>query len=495
MSEPGYRVLVRELDGAVDTSAVFGRLYAHAPRAFWLDSALVRPGIARFSFLGDAHGPLSEVVCHHVDNGVLRVDSAIGTTMRRESIFDYLRTELVRRRVEAPPLPFDFTGGYVGYFGYELKTHCGSPNRYRAPYPDAAWVFADRFLVVDHACMRTYLLALYRGLDGPTGAAAARDWLRDTAAILAALPPERAREGCDTPSDIDETVAVEPWLLRDRDAYCRDVEVCLDYLRAGESYEINLTNLAAIPADDSGLATYRRLRRLNPAPYAAYLRIGGIEIACSSPERFLRVGGENTVEAKPIKGTAPRDINPVEDALLGDGLAHDAKARAENLMIVDLIRNDLGRVCSIGSVHVPTLMEVETYRTLHQLVSTVRGRLRTELGVIDAVRACFPGGSMTGAPKLRTCEIIEELEGRARGVYSGSLGYLACNGTADLNIVIRTMVLVDDRWHIGAGGAIVLDSDPTTEYEEMLLKAAAPARAVSVAPHVRARCRQAANRV
>jgi para-aminobenzoate synthetase len=244
-----------------------------------------------------------------------------------------------------------------------------------------------------------------------------------------------------------------------------------------ESYEICLTNAARLPAAGSGLGLYRRLRRLNPAPYAAYLRLGGVEVACSSPERFLRIDRHRTAEARPVKGTAPRGRTPAQDARLRDALASGAKTRAENLMIVDLLRNDLGRVCEPGSVHVPELMVTETYATVHQLVSTVRGTLRPDVDAVGCVRACFPGGSMTGAPKLRTMEIIDRLETAARGIYAGAIGYLGCDGTADLNIVIRTAVLAGGEWHVGAGGAIVLGSDPAEEYAEMVLKAMTTLRA------------------
>ncbi|AJE81270.1 Para-aminobenzoate synthase [Streptomyces albus] len=465
-----YRLHVRELAGAVDTEAAFQELYADSAHAFWLDSARVEEGLSRFSFLGDGSGPLAETVRYRTGEGLVVVDAA-RPSVHRESVFDYLKRELTRREIEAPPLPFDFTGGYVGYFGYELKADCGSPNAHTARTPDAVWLFADRFLAVDHAARRTYLLALSEGPD--TGAATR--WLERTAARLAALGP------LDEPPAV-ASGPVEPRLAHGREAYVRAVQASQDHLHAGESYEVCLTNSADFPAYDSGWETYRRLRRLNPAPYAAFLHLGDLDVACSSPERFLTISPGGTAETKPIKGTAPRGATPAEDEAARRELVSSAKTRAENLMIVDLLRNDLGRVCEVGSVEVPVLMAAESYATVHQLVSTIRGRLKPGADAVDCVRACFPGGSMTGAPKLRTLEIIESLERRARGIYSGSLGYLSCNGAADLNIVIRTMVRTGDRWELGAGGAIVLDSDPVDEYEEMLLKADAPARALRAHP-------------
>jgi para-aminobenzoate synthetase len=390
-------------------------------------------------------------------------------------VFDYLKRQLGNRRVDATGLPFDFTGGYVGYFGYEMKADCGSSNRHRSPAPDAAWLFADRVIAVDHEEGFTYAVCLAE--DTPQAAREAADWLEGALADLSCVATDRQPPVAGSPYPADPGAA-EPWLVRDRATYLADIEACRRALRSGTSYEVCLTNAARLPAPPDALEFYRTLRRDNPAPYAAFLRFGELEVAGSSPERFLRIGRDGTAEARPIKGTAPRGDGPEEDARLRDALASDAKTRAENLMIVDLLRNDLGQVCRTGTVRVSKLMATETYATVHQLVSTVEGRLRPGTDAVDCVRACFPGGSMTGAPKLRTLEIIDSLETEARGVYSGALGYFGCGGGADLSIVIRTAVFADGVMHLGAGGAIVLDSDPDAEYDEMLLKTAAPMRAL-----------------
>ncbi|GAB2510925.1 aminodeoxychorismate synthase component I [Nocardia heshunensis] len=466
-----YRVEQTVVERAVDTEAIFDALYSASPHAFWLDSEHVEPGLDRFSFLGDASGPLAEVVRYRVGSGRVEVESATGRRDVPGGVLDYLSGELRRRRIDFPDVPFDFAGGYVGYLGYEMKADCGAQAVHRSPTPDAQWIFADRLIVVDHEAGRTHLLAL----SEPESPAVAQDWLTAARAIVETLPtwenpPPLALH-------VDEAT-VAPFLTRGRERYLADVAACREQLLAGESYEICITDSARPPGDADGLTVYRTLRRSNPAPYAAFLRFADLEVASSSPERFLKVDRSRTVESKPIKGTAPRGHTPAEDAELAAELARSPKTRAENLMIVDLLRNDLGRVCEIGSVHVPHLMAVETYTTLHQLVSTVRGRLRPELTVIDCLRACFPGGSMTGAPKLRTLEIIDTLETEARGIYSGTIGFLGLGGTADLNIVIRTAVRHEGGWRVGAGGAVVLDSDPAEEYREMVWKAAAALRAL-----------------
>jgi para-aminobenzoate synthetase len=479
-----FGVAVRKLGFAVDAEAAFTRLFAASPRAFWLDSALARPGLARFSYLGDGSGPYAEFVTYRAGGGVLEVRASTGPRRAPGGIFGYLQRELRDRVIEAPALPFGFCGGYVGYFGYELKADCGSPGRHRAATPDACWLFADRLVVVDHEQDEVYLLALHDRSAATVRAAAA--WLDSVAGVLSCLsrtvsttqprPATPAAAGLEA-APVAGLAIGEQWLARGRERYLADVAACQRALRAGESYEICLTNTLRLPAVGDGYAFYRRLRRLNPAPYAAYLRCDGVEVACSSPERFLKVSPGGLVEAKPVKGTAPRGDGPGEDERLRDALAADPKNLAENLIITDLLRNDLSRVCEPGSVHVPKLAAVESYPAVHHLVSTVRGRLRRDADAIDCARACFPGGSMTGAPKLRTMEIIDALEDQARGIYSGAIGYLSGNGCADLNIVIRTAVLAGGEWQIGAGGAVVLDSDAEAEYREMLLKAGTVLRA------------------
>ncbi|MET9758379.1 aminodeoxychorismate synthase component I [Streptomyces sp. NPDC006372] len=471
----GYRLHTRRITGAVDTEAAFTRMYAGSSRAFWLDSSLVEPGRSRFSFFGDDSGPLAELVRYDVTTGRCEIERA-GRPVRKvaASVFDYLKRQLTSRRVDGTGLPFDFTGGYVGYLGYEVKADCGSPNRHRSTAPDAAWLFADRVIAVDHQEGFTYAVCLAE--DTPQAAREAADWLEGALADLSCVATERPP--LSGPPAAADPGAAEPWLVRDRARYLADIEACKQELRAGTSYEICLTNAARLPAPPDAFAFYRTLRRDNPAPYAAFLRFGELEVAGSSPERFLRIGRDGTAEARPIKGTAPRGDGPEEDARLRDALASDAKTRAENLMIVDLLRNDLGQVCRTGTVRVSKLMATETYATVHQLVSTVEGRLRPGTDAVDCVRACFPGGSMTGAPKLRTLEIIDSLETEARGIYSGAIGYFGCGGGADLSIVIRTAVFAGGEMHLGAGGAIVLGSDPDAEYEEMLLKTAAPMRAL-----------------
>ncbi|MGN6586912.1 MAG: aminodeoxychorismate synthase component I [Solirubrobacterales bacterium] len=464
------RLRVRQLEGACDSEASFAALYGRSENAFWLDSS-ARGGGARFSFLGDDSGPRGALFTYELGSGEVRVERHGETRFLPGTIFDCLSREL-REAAPAPSdLPFDFSCGFAGYLGYELKADCEPIEGPVAETPDAALIFADRLVAIDHEADRTYLLAV----ADEGGGSSAEHWLEQTGEALVESEPLEDLDGVPA-----ERLDLE--LERPRERYMEDIEACRRHLAAGETYEVCLTNRAVgVPVSDPFLL-YRRLRRLNPAPFSAYLRFGDLAVLSSSPERFLKVEADGRVEAKPIKGTRRRSEDTSEDARLAEQLRRDEKCRAENVTIVDLLRNDLGRVCSFGSVEAASLFEVETYETVHQLVSTVRGQLRPGLDALDCVRACFPPGSMTGAPKLRTMEILDELEGTARGVYSGAIGYLGLGGSADLSVAIRTIVTDARRTTIGTGGAIVLDSVPEDEYEEMLLKLRAPARALAPEP-------------
>jgi para-aminobenzoate synthetase len=463
----GARLQHRTLEKWCDPEAAFVALYGDREHAVWLDSSRAEPGLSRFSFMGAPDGPLAQIVRYDVATQALTVQRAGGREELRESVLDYCERELARLHATAPELPFDFTCGFAGYLGYELKAERGGDLVHRSPLPDAALVFCDRLIAFDHDEHRVHLLAL----ADSAGAAEADAWLaatgRDLEGLATPAPPTPPAPG-----------ALSFSAREARDAYLANIAACKHEIFEGETYEVCLTTELRSDRAIDPLAAYRVLRARNPAPHAALLRLGDVSVLSSSPERFLRVDRERIVESKPIKGTAPRAAHPAEDAYRAAALREDDKSRAENLMIVDLVRNDLGRVCTLGTVEVPKLMAVESYATVHQLVTTIRGRLRDDASALDAIRAAFPGGSMTGAPKLRTMEIIDRLEGGPRGVYSGALGFLSVNGTADLSIVIRTLVASPNGLQIGAGGAIVAASDPDAEHDEMLLKARAVLQAV-----------------
>jgi len=483
--------LLHRVEPWVDPAQAFAALHRGSASAFWLDSS--RPGEgARFSFMGDASGPLGATVAYDVEAGEVTVERAGKAERRRESIFDYLEGELVhspsgrrsspyRRGTTTGDLPFDFQCGFAGYLGYEVKADCGAARGHRSALPDAAFVFAGRMLAFDHEERHAYLLCLCE----PATEAAADAWLSETAARLSAMGAAAAQGAVGKGSAEQrrggsaDPFPTAPRLARSRSQFLEDIATCKEHLLDGESYEICLTNTVLAEVEADPLDLYMELRRVNPAPFAAYLRFGNLAVLSSSPERFLRVDRQGRVETKPIKGTAPRGDSAAADARLAEALRTSEKDRAENLMIVDLMRNDLGAVCEVGSVEVPALMEVETFETVHQLVSTVRGRLRADATATDCVRSCFPPGSMTGAPKLRTMEILDRLEGRARGVYSGAVGYFGAEGGCDLSVTIRTIVLARGEASIGAGGAITLQSDAQNELREALLKAQAPMQALA----------------
>ena len=462
-------LVVRPLPFAVNCEEAYPLLSGGAEYSFWLDSAREESPMSVASYVGVVPAQLSP----------LRVDSArAAAESGAEDPFAQLEAALARApRVHpdtaaATGLPAGLRGGYVGYFGYEARAAMGMEHghpvpgylpAHEAPTPDSLWLPAVRYLVHEHA----------------RPGVAARSWLVgdeswcEAAEQLLSAAGKRASEG--TPVNAPELAELLLFPAPAAEAYMDAVRASQHEIYEGNSYEVCLTaqTVARIPNPSPELffELYRRQRAHNAAPYAAYLRCGDFSVLSSSPERFLSVDEQRNAQTKPIKGTIARGATPEEDAAAAAWLRTDEKTRAENLMIVDLLRNDLSTVSDPASVRVPVLMGVESYSTVHQLVSTVSSRLREGVSAVAAARACFPGGSMTGAPKPSTMQIIEGLEGRARGVYSGALGFVSADGSANLSIVIRTLVAHDEGTvTLAAGGAIVADSDPTAEYEEMLTK-------------------------
>ena len=462
-------LVVRPLPFVVNCEEAYPLLSGGAEYSFWLDSAREESPMSVASYVGVVPAQLSP----------LRVDSArAAAESGGEDPFAQLEAALASAprvhpdAVVATGLPAGLRGGYVGYFGYEARAAMGMEHghpvpgylpAHEAPTPDSLWLPAVRYLVHEHA----------------RPGVAARSWLVgdeswcEVAEQLLTAAGECASEN--TPVNAPELT--EPLLFPApaAEAYMDAVRASQHEIYEGNSYEVCLTaqTVARIqnPSPELFFELYRRQRAHNAAPYAAYLRCGDFSVLSSSPERFLSVDEQRNAQTKPIKGTVPRGATPEEDEAAAAWLRTDEKTRAENLMIVDLLRNDLSTVSDPASVRVPVLMGVESYSTVHQLVSTVSSRLREGVSAVAAARACFPGGSMTGAPKPSTMQIIEGLEGRARGVYSGALGFVSADGSANLSIVIRTLVAHDEGTvTLAAGGAIVADSDPTAEYEEMLTK-------------------------
>ncbi|GGD25886.1 aminodeoxychorismate synthase, component I [Microbacterium faecale] len=451
-----WRVWSEQTPLEVDAESLFAELYGDAPTAVWLDSAQQAYDMGRYSILGAPDAPRDHVLTYRATDTQVTIDGEpVGDDLWRE-----LDVRIGAHAVDpAPGLPF--VGGYVGSVGYGTK----AIGRVRdAGEPDAQLVHLSRFLVIDHVENTLHVVA--GGLDGD--ASEARRWIAETGERIRGMG-RRASGANPVTAHMVETrpaaASVTPAQYR------RDLADVRTWLVAGDSYEACYTYRVHFPFDGDALDVYRTLRRANPAPYAAYLRLPGREILSCSPERYLAVAPDGRAETKPIKGTARRHADPKRDADVARALAADPKTRAENLMIVDLLRNDLGRISAPGSVEVPALMAVESYATVHQLVTSVRSRVLTS-GVM-AAEALFPPGSMTGAPKRRTVEMLDELEAEPRGAYAGVLGFFSYGGSVDLSVVIRTAVVAGGEVTVGTGGAITIDSDPDDEFDETLAKTAA----------------------
>ncbi|MET3719974.1 MULTISPECIES: chorismate-binding protein [unclassified Arthrobacter] len=488
----GLRLRAERLDCRPDASTLFATLYGGSTNAVWLDSSNAGPAAttgplpgqsapaerSRFSILTDDGGTYGQSVTHQSGESV--VTTGFATARVPGPFFRWLDTVWGRRDVRTPDgYPGDFTLGWLGCLGYELKRETGGSDVV-AQTPDAALIFAGRAVVLDHIEGTAWLLAL-EAPDADSWLAAAR-----TAVGLAAAGS----------SGSNGVVLPGGPAFSSRDnalSYKQKIAAAQHEIYEGNSYEVCLTTTltATLPAGATApWPTYLALRWKNPAPFASYLRFGGLTVASTSPERFLRITSDGGMRAEPIKGTRRRGADPTQDRELRDELAASLKDRAENIMIVDLLRNDLSHFAEPGSVTVSRLCEIESYATVHQMVSTIDAQLLPGSPRAEAVAACFPPGSMTGAPKISTMAILDRLEEGPRGLYSGAIGYFSLNGATDLAVAIRTLVTDsgtgsggvgksgDDseaaataELTLGVGGAITADSVPDEEYEEIRVKA------------------------
>jgi para-aminobenzoate synthetase component 1 len=444
-------LLRTELPYHADSAALFEAV-ADLPWAVFLDSGGHHLTQSRYDIIA------AEPYAMLATRGKMTEIRSDAIELSREDPLLLLRQSLDFDPGAACDLPF--TGGAIGYFSYDLARRFERlPARTEdtEKMPEMAVGIYDWAVIVDHLERRSWLVGQGRCVDTHAR------W-NELVARFSAPAPERAR----APFRITAPLASN----LSRDAYAGAFKRVLDYIYAGDCYQINLAQRFAAPASGDPWLAYQALRVINPAPYAAYFNTPYCQVLSASPERFLRLE-RSLVETKPIKGTRPRAGHPRLDAELAAGLQASAKDRAENVMIVDLLRNDLSKNCEPGSVRVPKLFEVESFATVHHLVSTVTGKLRQGRDALDLLRGCFPGGSITGAPKLRAMQIIEELEPQRRGVYCGAIGYIGCDGNMDLNIAIRTLVHSAGTIRFWAGGGIVADSRCDDEYQETFDKAAA----------------------
>jgi para-aminobenzoate synthetase component 1 len=462
----GSLPLVEEVLPMPDSQAAFLCL-ASLPHCLFLDSAMKHPELGRYSFL--AADPYDVLQCQAGQDDALE--------QLQQKLDQLAAATPLEHRHDLPP----FQGGVAGLFGYGLASSLEKippPRADEFQVPALAVGFYDVVLALDHFENRAWIIS--QGLpetEPGRRAGRARQRADQFRQWLNRPPLPHAADKAD-PLPAESLVRQYPvgnlaGLTSNFSAagYHRAVQQVVDYIHAGDVFQVNLSQRLLYPAHDDSISLYLRLRERNPATFAGYFAFGRFQLVSASPERFLRVE-KRRVEARPIKGTRARMLYPEADLMLAEELRRSEKDRSENIMIVDLLRNDLSVVCEADSVHVSKLCELEAYQYVQHLVSVVEGRLREGQGLLDLLRASFPGGSITGAPKVRAMEIIAELEPTSRGPYCGSLGYLSVGGSMDLNILIRTITAGRGWWQFPVGGGIVAQSNPEREYTETWEKAA-----------------------
>jgi len=437
-----------------DPVGVFVALASDAPRVAWLD--------------GGAGAAEGRSVIAVAAAGAPSVVAGAGTDPER--VYAALADEVGGVDVDAGSPAERAAVGWHGWFGYEFGARTIGVPAAAAETPEVAFFLADRVVVFEHAT-RTVRLEWIE--DGSAGEGDADAWVRRTAREIDEVA---SVDGGAAASVVDPRPVTAPartsWRHEPAE-YRRMIAECRAAITRGDAYQLCLTNRVDVDVRPDPVAAYLALRATSPSHHGGFVRIDDVALLSASPELFLLVEPDGAVATKPMKGTRPRSTDPMTDAALRAELHASEKERAENLMIVDLMRNDLGRIAELGSVRVPHLLEVEEYPHVHQLVSTVTARLRHPLTALDAVRSAFPAGSMTGAPKLSAMAILHGLEQGPRGIYSGAFGCLGVDGTADLAMVIRSIVLTPDGASIGTGGGITALSDPDEEVEETRVKARA----------------------
>jgi len=459
------------------TAAELFELIKDRPYSFFLDSGMDTQRLGRYSFLGSE--PFLVLKSRGSEITLVRGQES---EVRHGNPFDTIGTLLELYKLDYCPSPVPFVGGAVGYFSYDLYhfvEHLPSTTIDDLKLPECYFAFYDAIFTFDHLESRAYLVTTgfpelkeaQRMKRAGMRLEEMKNWLCPDHSVIA---PARG------PSQNKEITLKSNFTIEE---YIKAVDKVREYIAAGDVFQVNLSQRFQADLEIPHYELYKILRKVNPAPFASYLNFHGATIVSASPERFLKVQGD-LVETRPIKGTRPRGRNPAEDQMLAQELTNSTKDRAENVMIVDLERNDLGRVCRYGTIKVTELAILETFPTVFHLTSTITGRLHRDKSNIDLLKAAFPGGSITGAPKVRAMEIIDELEPTKRSVYTGSIGYLSFNGDLDINIVIRTFIIKEGRAYFQVGGGILYDSDSEAEYIETLDKAKALIQALQLAPEV-----------
>lgn len=441
-------MIIQEIKTSLMSFELFG-LFKDQPYSFFLDSGRDAENLGRYSFIG-----FDPFLVFDSKNDLITIKTKTAEKVYQGNPFDELQKLLRQYKMDVTSA-FPFVGGAVGYLGYDLCHHLEDLPRSAVDdvqIKDCQMGFYDGIIIIDHQQKKTHIAAI--GIQEKPETIVSR-----IKQIIEGNAPVALRHDF----KINENLEFKSNFTKQ--AYMHALDVIHDYIRAGDIYQTNMTQRFECDLQLTPLELYGELRRINPAPFACYLDFGECQIVCSSPERFIQIKGQD-IETRPIKGTMPRGKTPKEDEENRNTLINSDKDKAELLMIVDLERNDIGKICKTGSVKVPELYKLEEYQTVFHLVATVVGELRDDVDAIDCIKATFPGGSITGAPKIRAMEIIDELEPTQRNVYTGSIGYIGFNGDLDLNIVIRTILCKDKKAYFQVGGGIVWNSENESEYEE-----------------------------